>query len=185
MLIKYMGAADKRVFRKGEDFGGRMSTPLPRDVVLDWQNRHVIDSEHEDHKDLPKTFWDLLVVEPGFQNVTGMDTVPLNDAQRLWLGQRDEHDTRWARQANEVLTGSRVSGAPELVQYNEKYPTILSPPPDLYRPAGVTPNDDIEPGDDNGPNGNGGAGEPFTAPVDEANTSDDGKGDSKDKVKKP
>ncbi len=131
--IKYMGAADRREFKAGEDFQGRLATPLPRDVVLGWDNRHVIDSEDEAYSDLPQGFWELLAREPGFQDVSGEGIMPLNDAERLWKGQRDPHDTRYARPEG------------DLPVFNEKFPTKLSPPPDqVLRPHTVMPNDDLD-----------------------------------------
>lgn len=134
--FKYMGAADSRVFRAGEDFSGRLATPLPRDVVLGWGNRHVIDSEDEANDDLPDVFWELLAEEPGFQDVSDAPKVPLNDAERLWRGQRDPYDTRYASQG-------AGDGMPV---FNKKTPLVLRPPMDqMLRPAGSEPNDDLPP----------------------------------------
>lgn len=131
--IKYMGAADRREFKAGEDFQGRLATPLPHDVVLTWSNRHTIDSDSKEHQDIPSAFFELLAVEPGFKDVTGESIVPLNDAERLWRGQRDPHDTRYAKPEGDGPV------------FNEKFPTRLSPPPDqILRPATVMPNDDLE-----------------------------------------
>lgn len=89
MLIKYMGNADVRKIERGEDFGGRLATPVHRDIVWDWGNNHVVDSSDPQYLDVPEEVWVLLSVEPNFQDVTDDKIVPLNDAQRYWRGMRD------------------------------------------------------------------------------------------------
>lgn len=44
-LIKYLGAAHNRVLDKGEDFGGRLGTPLPKRVEWNLANNHMVKSD--------------------------------------------------------------------------------------------------------------------------------------------
>jgi hypothetical protein len=122
--VKYMGSADRRVFKKGEDFGGRMNTPLPHDVVLEQSNGFLADSDAEELSDVHDSFYTLLAVEPGFKDVSDLDIIPLNDSERLWQGRYDAADGRFEEGGDE-----------HQVQYSEQFPTSLSPPSGLGEPG--------------------------------------------------
>jgi hypothetical protein len=85
-LVKYMGSSDARHIGAGENFGGRLAAPLQKDVVWDWANNHVVDSQQVALSDEAVA---LLLEEGEFSNVTGLERVPLNRAQQLWRGMSD------------------------------------------------------------------------------------------------
>lgn len=85
MKIKYMGPSDVRTLAKGEDFGGQLATPLDRDIVWDWDNKHVIDT---DDFGLSEGVAELILEQPDFKDVTDLDRIPVNEAQKLWKQMR-------------------------------------------------------------------------------------------------
>lgn len=87
MLVKYMGSSDIFALNPGEDFGGRLATPLSKQVVWDWHNNHVVDTGEVGLSD---DAVGLLLKDEEFINVTGLETVPLGKAQILWRQMRDE-----------------------------------------------------------------------------------------------
>lgn len=110
---KFMGSSDERRFNKGEDFSGRLATPLPRAVSFNWGNDHVVDSEDPDNADLPAEFWELLAKERGIEDVSSDKIVRLNDAQRLWQSLDDGK-----------REGPRVSSSSM-----GQFPTVINDPP--------------------------------------------------------
>lgn len=84
--LKYMGTADRRVLEKGEDFGGRLGTPLTKEVVWSTENNWVVDSAEAG---LSAAAVELLTEkDSGFRDVSGMDRVPVNEHQKMFLGMK-------------------------------------------------------------------------------------------------
>lgn len=90
MRIKYMGNADVRRLEKGEDFGGRLGEPLDGEIEWNWDNNHVIDTD--DHSSADEEFWNLLLEDPDFKNVTDLKRIPTNAAQQTWRGMPKSED---------------------------------------------------------------------------------------------
>lgn len=88
-LIKYMGSADRRILEVGEDFDGRLSTPLEREVEWNWANHHVVDTSEVGLSDAAVS---LLATEllpdgnPQFVDVTDYEVRPTNLAEQIWQG---------------------------------------------------------------------------------------------------
>lgn len=80
--IKYMGASDVRVLDKGEDFGGQIPDGLPKKLVWDWDNKHVIDTD--DFSEISAATWEVITEYDDFRDVTDLDRVPTNLAQQIW-----------------------------------------------------------------------------------------------------
>ena len=80
--VKYMGTADRYVLKKGEDFDGRLGTPVSKEVVFDKSNKWVVDT---DEAGISSDAFDLLL-EEGFVDVTDKDRIPSNDHQKMFLG---------------------------------------------------------------------------------------------------
>lgn len=90
--IKYMGTADRRVIEKGDTFNGQYPDGVPHDLVWDWNNNHVIDTEKTGPKGdqvLPGELVELVIAHPGFRDVTDLKKVPLGGAQKMWRGMQD------------------------------------------------------------------------------------------------
>jgi hypothetical protein len=104
MRIKYMGNADVRRLEKGEDFGGRLGEPLDRDIEWNWDNNHVIDTEDFDGVD--EEFWNLLIEESDFKDVTGLKRVPTNEAQQMWRGMPKSEEVSEGRAASSSSTAA-------------------------------------------------------------------------------
>lgn len=90
MKIKYMGNADVRRLEKGEDFGGRLGVPLDGEIEWNWDNNHVINTE--DFPGADEEFWNLLLKEPDFKDVTDLKRIPTNEAQQTWRGMPKSED---------------------------------------------------------------------------------------------
>jgi hypothetical protein len=87
MKIKYMGLADVRLVEEGEDFGGRLATPLSETIRWDRENSWVVDS---DELGLSAEVVELLVEDgQGFLDVTGLERVPVNQVQSTFYGLKD------------------------------------------------------------------------------------------------
>jgi hypothetical protein len=83
MKIKYMGGADRRVLPVGEDFGGRLATPLAKAVEWNWAHRHTIDT---DEASLPDEVIELILELDDFEDVSGRKVIPTNVAEQRWRG---------------------------------------------------------------------------------------------------
>lgn len=86
MHVKYMGSADVRLVESGEDFAGRLATPIDSTVRWDKDNSWVVDTEEVG---LSPEAVALLVEEPDFQDVTGLERVPVNLVQSIFYGLKD------------------------------------------------------------------------------------------------
>ncbi len=98
MRIKYMGTADIKQFLPGDDFGGRLATPLDRMIQFTWDNNHIINTDdpyfaggNEDQpRPLSDEFWEfLLAVDESLLDVTGMTILPVSEGEKLWRGIKD------------------------------------------------------------------------------------------------
>lgn len=88
--IKFMGTADVRVLRAGDSLGGRLATPLARDIVWDKHNKFIVDtSELGLSEDVAK----LLLTDSEFLDVTDLEVVPLSEGDKMFRGLSDEPHT--------------------------------------------------------------------------------------------
>jgi hypothetical protein len=85
--IKYMGSADVRLVEAGEDFAGRLATPLAETIQWDKNNNWVVDSEELGLSD--EVVGLLLEEGQGFLDVTGLERVPVNLVQSIFYGLKD------------------------------------------------------------------------------------------------
>lgn len=84
MKLKYMGASHVHTLGKGDDFGGRLGTPIPQDVVFSRENSWVVDT---DEVGLSADAVAVLVeVKEDFKDVTGRERIPTNLHQQIFLG---------------------------------------------------------------------------------------------------
>lgn len=113
MRIKYMGGADIRRLEKGEDFGGRLATPLDRDIEWNWENRHLIDTD--EYEGVDDEFWSILVEEEDFRDVSELKRIPTNLAQQRWkaMPKSEEPDPSVKSSGTaETDTTDRAAGGP-------------------------------------------------------------------------
>ena len=98
MRLKYMGSADVMRLNKGDDFGGRLSEGLSKEVVFDKSNNWVVDT---DEAGLSEDAVTVLTDEDGnFKDVTDSSRVPSNLHQQMFMGHKK------SVAADEVLTTS-------------------------------------------------------------------------------
>lgn len=88
MKIKYMGSADEKRYSPTEQFNGQLPEPLGRWLKWTWDNRHIIDTDLEEYKDVFVEVWQLILEEPDMQDITEDKVIPLNQAQKLWRSLR-------------------------------------------------------------------------------------------------
>lgn len=69
--VKYLGDSDVRIINKGEDFQGRLATPLTEDLRWDWDNNHLLEV------DLSDEALELLTEDPEFREVSGVKRLPV------------------------------------------------------------------------------------------------------------
>lgn len=87
MKVKYMGLADVRLIEAGEDFNGRLATPVAETVRWDKDNKWVVDT---DEVGLSADAVAFLVEDgQGFLDVTDLERVPVNQVQATWYGLTD------------------------------------------------------------------------------------------------
>lgn len=82
-LIKYMGVADVKTLKKGEDFDGRLQSGLPADLVFDAKNRWVVDVEAAG---LDEAQLEALLEGDDFKDVSDLDRIPSNLNQQTYRG---------------------------------------------------------------------------------------------------
>lgn len=116
-LIKYMGASDRRIIAKGENFGGQLAEPVAADVVWDWDNNHVVDvAEAGLSADAIDLLLDIDLADPvitnpktgkpvdvggvsypqgskEFRDVTDLSRHPVNLASSIWKGVRELNES--------------------------------------------------------------------------------------------
>lgn len=98
MRIKYMGTSDVRIIPVGDTFGGRYraevdegETPgIQQELRWDWDNHHIINTDKDPFKKVPKEVWDLVLKDPEMLDVTKEEVIPLGGAQRMWKGMQEE-----------------------------------------------------------------------------------------------
>lgn len=108
MHVKYMGSADVRLIESGEDFAGRLATPVDKTVQWDKDNHWVVDT---DEVGLSPEAIALLVEEPDFQDVTGLERVPVNLVQSIFYGLKNEPQEVAVAEVtpNPVPNGGRIT----------------------------------------------------------------------------
>lgn len=87
MKVKYMGSADVRLIEAGEDFAGRLATPVATTVIFNKDNDWVVDTDDTDLSGEAVEF--LLEKDQGFLDVTGLERVPVNLVQSTYYGLKD------------------------------------------------------------------------------------------------
>ena len=86
MKVKYMGSADVRLIEAGENFGGRLATPVAETLRWDKDNNWVVDT---DEAGLSAEAVALLLQEAGFLDVSDKEVIPVNVHQSTFLGMKD------------------------------------------------------------------------------------------------
>lgn len=93
MLIKYMGSANEKHVKKGEDFGGQLADPLGSDLDWDEDNKWVIDTSEAGLSDeAVELLLEVKTTDPSgkeiseFADVTDAKRVPTNLFQQLYRG---------------------------------------------------------------------------------------------------
>jgi hypothetical protein len=81
--IKYMGTADNAVLEPGENFGGRLATPLTHRAEWTLANGHLVDT---DEARLTDAAIALLLKDGRFVEVTDMEVIPSSLGQQMWQG---------------------------------------------------------------------------------------------------
>lgn len=84
--VKYMGSAHVRLIEAGENFGGRLATPLAETLRWDKNNDWILDT---DEAGLSEEAVELLLSGNNFQDVTGLERVPVNQHQSIFYGMTD------------------------------------------------------------------------------------------------
>lgn len=110
--IKYMGSADVRRLNAGENFGGRLATPLSESVVWNAENNWVVDT---DEAGLSAEAVALLSKEVGFLDVSDLELVPVNDNQKIFRGMSDPEPVV-VEKAAEPVSDAAVEAPTPLVQ---------------------------------------------------------------------
>lgn len=88
--IKYMGSSHVHRLLKGDNFGGRLATPLPQEVRFDRSNDWIVDSNEVG---LSPEAVSILVTDPDFRDVTGEEKLPLNKHQKIFLAMKEGDET--------------------------------------------------------------------------------------------
>jgi hypothetical protein len=111
--IKYMGTSDIRRIEKGADFGGQLSkeAALSVDLQWDWDNNHIIDTDDEKFSGVSEEFWDLLLEDDAFRDVSDLKRIPTNGAQQMWKGMKktDEAETAAVHASGKAETDEESS----------------------------------------------------------------------------
>lgn len=84
--IKYMGNSHVHQLLEGDDFGGRLATPLEKTVTFDRDNNWVVDAKEAG---LSNEACEILISTDDFADVTKEKMIPLNGHQRMFLGMKD------------------------------------------------------------------------------------------------
>lgn len=90
--IKYLGSADVARLEKGENFSGRLATPLSKDVEFTAANNHLIDT---DEAGLSAEAVELILEDKDrFRDVTNLKKIPtsLNEQIFRGLGKNKDND---------------------------------------------------------------------------------------------
>lgn len=89
MKIKYMGLADIRTIEKNDNFSGRLANKVGVDLVWDWNNNHLIDTEDEQYADVDDEVWELVLTEPDMRDVSEMKRIPLSEGEKMWRSMQE------------------------------------------------------------------------------------------------
>jgi hypothetical protein len=82
--IKFMGSSHVHELLEGDDFSGRLATPLPKTVIFDRSNNWVVDTEEAMLS--PEAVAVLMEDEVTFKDVTDLERIPPNLHQTTFLG---------------------------------------------------------------------------------------------------
>lgn len=111
MKLKAMGSAHEHVLEEGDDFGGRISEPIPNRVVFDRSNNWVVDTAGAGLTDAAAK---VLVESGDFIDVTDMETVPYNEHQNIFLALGvEEAEAKAAAEAAEAEAAAAALAAAE------------------------------------------------------------------------
>lgn len=104
--ILYKGSADVVTIEKGHDFHGRLADPITKDVVWNWDNNHLVDTdEHE----LSAEAVELIVEDKDrFQDVTDLKRIPASGPAKMWRSAPGESTPNIVNA--EVDTGASATG---------------------------------------------------------------------------
>lgn len=80
--IKFMGSSHIHTLEKGDNFGGRLGEGIPKKVVFDTDNSWVVDAAEVGLTDAAV---DVLIESGDFKDVTGMERIPTNLHQQIFL----------------------------------------------------------------------------------------------------
>lgn len=133
--IKYMGTADVRYIQAGNDFGGRLATPTPKDVVWDQHNNFIVDT---DELGLSSEAVELLLTDSEFLSVEGMEKIPLSEGDKMFRGMRDAPASGdlppGFTSVGSIPTSQASSTAPEAKAFAS---TVTSAPDPVVKPTDV------------------------------------------------
>lgn len=85
--IKYLGTSHVRELLKGEDWNGRLSDGLSKDVRWSIDNHYLVDTEEAG---LSESAVELLLEDKEFKDVSDAERIPVSAAEDLWHGVRDK-----------------------------------------------------------------------------------------------
>lgn len=110
MKIKYMGSSHVHQLLAGDDFGGRLSTPLKEDVEFNEGNRWVVDAKKVGLSD---SAVEILLDDPDFLDVSDLEMIPVNKNQQIFKGltDRDADDADLAEDASDSGYQAPVTSA--------------------------------------------------------------------------
>ena len=108
--IKFMGSSHVHQLLEGDDFSGRLATPLSQTVTFDQSNNWVVDSKEVG---LSNAACEVLLLDPDFKDLTGLEKIPLNAHQKIFLGMKDEEDAEPAQSGKVIASGKASSVDPD------------------------------------------------------------------------
>jgi hypothetical protein len=104
--ILYKGTADVVRIEKGHDFHGRLADSTTKDVVWNWDNNHLVDT---DEFDLSAEAVELILEDKDrFQDVTDLKRIPASGPAKLWRSAPGENNPNIVN--TEVDTGASAVG---------------------------------------------------------------------------
>lgn len=87
--LQYDGTSDFVILNVGEDWAGRLATPLATKIVFSPENNHIVDS---DEVGLSDVAIELLLEDPAYRDVTDMERIPATQWQKMWGGIVEKED---------------------------------------------------------------------------------------------
>lgn len=139
MKLKAMGSAHEHTLAEGDDFGGRVSTRLSKEVVFNRDNNWIVDTDEADISDEAAK---VLVESGDFADVTDLERIPLNECQRIFYAMKDPDEAVAAvAEEGEVQVFDPMTGETHAADAAEVEPVVTEedqePPQDPPDPEPV------------------------------------------------